>query len=149
MKFSEFQYKRPDIKELENTFKGLLESFDNAESFESQSSTMEKINALRNEFESMSQIVSIRHTIDSTDKFYEDEQNFFDENTPIYQGLISSFYSSLVNSKFKDELEKKWGKHLFNMAELTIKTFSPEIIEDLQFENKLPANIQSSLHLLK
>lgn len=137
MKFSEFQYKRPNIKELETCFDELLRDFNNAESLESQSSVMEKINELRNEFESMSQIVGIRHTIDTTDKYYEEEQTFFDENTPIYQGLVSNYYSSLVNSKFRTGLEDKWGKQLFNIAELTIKTFSPEIIEDLQLENKL------------
>jgi M3 family oligoendopeptidase len=137
MKFGEFQYKRPNIKELENKFKELLKSLNDAKSFEAQSLAMEKINEARNEFESMAQIVEIRHTIDTTDKFYEEEQNFFDENTPIYQGLISNYYSSLVNSKFKPQLENKWGKQLFNIAELTIKTFSPEIIEDLQLENKL------------
>lgn len=137
MKFSEFQYERPDIKELEKNFKELLTSFDDAESFEAQSSVMEEINALRNEFESMSQVVSIRHTIDTTDKFYEEEQDFFDENTPIYQGLTSNYYNSLVNSRYKAELMNKWGKQLFNIADLTLKTFSPEIIEDLQAENKL------------
>lgn len=137
MKFNEFQYKRPDIKELEGSFNELLKAFDSSDSFEAQNSAMEKINSLRNDFESMSQIVSIRHTIDTNDRFYEEEQNFFDENTPIYQGLISSYYSSLVNSKFKSELTDKWGQQLFNIAELTIKTFSPEIIEDLQTENKL------------
>jgi M3 family oligoendopeptidase len=137
MKFGEFQYKRPHIKELENNFNLILKSFNDAESFEAQSLAMEKLNEARNEFESMAQIVEIRHTIDTTDKFYEEEQNFFDENTPIYQGLISNYYSSLVNSKFKSELENKWGKQLFNIAELTIKTFSPDIIEDLQLENKL------------
>jgi M3 family oligoendopeptidase len=137
VKFSEFQYKRPDIKQLENSFKELLKDLDSAESLEAQNSVMEKINEVRNEFESMSQIVSIRHTIDTTDKFYEEEQNFFDENTPIYQGLISDYYNSLIKSKFKVELENKWGSQLFNIAELTIKTFSPEIVEDLQLENKL------------
>jgi len=73
MKFKEFLYTRPDIKQLEDSFNELLSSFDNAESFADQNSFMEKINALRNEFESLSQIVSIRHTIDTTDKFYEEE----------------------------------------------------------------------------
>lgn len=137
MKFTEFQYKRPNIKVLETDFYQLLEGFDNAENLEAQNSFMEKINNLRNEFESLSQIASIRHTIDTTDKFYEEEQDFFDENTPVYQGLVSRYYNSLVNSKFRSELEKKWGKQLFNIAELTLKTFKPEIIEDLQLENKL------------
>lgn len=137
MKFKEFEYVRPDIKKLEEDFNVLLNQFDNAKSFEEQDSVMEKINDLRIEFETMGEIVSIRHTIDTTDKFYEEEQNYFDEVTPFYEKLVSKYHNSLVNSKFKNELEEKWGKQLFIIAELTLKTFSPEIIEDLQLENKL------------
>lgn len=137
MKFSEFKYVRPDIKALEADFKELLKKFEASESFEVQGKLMEEINALRGDFDSMSTIASIRHTIDTNDKFYEEEQNYFDETMPIYQGLTTDFYRSVVNSKFRGELEDKYGKQFFNIAELTLKTFSPEIIEDLQLENKL------------
>jgi M3 family oligoendopeptidase len=137
MKFSEYQYIRPDIKEVETRFKDLIKSFNKAESFEAQSKVMEAINALRSDFDSMSQLVSIRHTIDTTNSFYEEEQNYFDETMPIYQGLNTEFYKSLTASNFKVQLEEKYGKQLFNIAELTLKTFKPEIIEDLQLENKL------------
>lgn len=137
MKFSEFTYVRPDTKKLELDFNELLNKFDLAQDFKAQNSAMEEINKLRSEFESMATIVEIRHTIDTTDKFYEEEQDYFDENMPIYQGSISKYYKSLTNSKFRDKLEEKCGKQLFNIAELTLKTFSPEIVEDLQLENKL------------
>jgi M3 family oligoendopeptidase len=137
MKFKEYKYCRPDIKDIESRFNELLEKFKSAESFASQSQFMESIIKLRSDFESMSQIVSIRHTIDTTDKFYEDEQNFFDETTPVYQGLTTEFYRALVNSKFRSELEARYGQQLFNIADLTLKTFTPDIIEDLQLENKL------------
>ncbi|MCM8709814.1 M3 family oligoendopeptidase [Clostridium sp. SYSU_GA19001] len=137
MKFSEFKYLRPDIKKIEAEFNELLNKFDSAVSFEYQNKVLGEINKLRSEFESMAQIVEIRHTIDTTDKYYEEEQNFFDETMPIYQGLISKYYTSLINSKYKAELEKKCGKQLFNIAKLTLKTFKEEIIEDLQIENKL------------
>ncbi len=53
------------------------------------------------------------------------------------KGLISKYYDALVNSRFRDELEGKWDKQLFSIAEFALKTFAPEIIEDLQIENKL------------
>lgn len=137
MKFKEYIYQRPDLPELENKFSGLLVRFDQAENCEQQDALMVELNNLRSEFESMAQLVVIRHTSDTTDKFYEAEQNYFDEGMPIYQGLISKYYKSLVNSKFRQALEVKWGRQLFTKAELTLKTFAPEIIEDLQQENKL------------
>lgn len=137
MKFNEYQYARPNIKVIEENFKTLLESFNKADSFERQDSVMEEITQLRSDFDSMATIASVRHSIDTTDKFYEAEQDYFDETMPIYQGLTTKFYSALINSKFRKELENKWGNQLFNIADLTLKTFSPEIIEDLQTENKL------------
>ena len=137
MKFTEMKYKRPDMSELEEKFTQLLTKFNNSASFYDANLIMVEINDLRGYIESMSQLVSIRHTVDTTDSFYEKEQDFIDENMPIYQGLVAKYYDVIINSKFRPELEEKWGKQLFNMANLNIKTFSPEIIEDLQLENKL------------
>lgn len=137
MKFSDYEYKRPNISEVQKDFDSLLESFNNAKSFEEQNSIMDSINKLRSRIESMSQLVFIRHTIDTTDSFYDEEQNFLDETMPLYQEIITKFYKSLLDSKFRVELEQKWGKQIFTIAELSLKTFSPEIIEDLQLENKL------------
>lgn len=137
MKFSEFKYERPDMEALEKNIKGLIKSFNEAISFQEQDKLMIEINTVRSDFESMENIVSIRHTVNTRDEFYEKEQNYFDEVTPLYQGLLSEYYESLARSKFRKELEIKWGKQLFDIAELTVKTFSPEIVEDLQLENKL------------
>lgn len=137
LKFKDYKYERPDMEKLEKQFDELLEKFDNAESFEAQDQIMNEINSLRNEFETMATLVHIRHTIDTTDKFYEKENDFIDESMPLYEGFISKYYSSLVRSKFRKELEDKWGKQLFTLAELKLKTFSPEIVKDLQEENKL------------
>ncbi len=137
MKFKDYPYTRPNIDELKLKFQRLLEKFTLASSFEEQDEILVEINQLRGEFESMYQIVSIRQTIDTTDSYYEKEQEYFDEHMPIYQGLVSEFYQALVDSKFRIELEVKWGQQLFRIAELTLKTFKPEIIEDLQLENKL------------
>lgn len=137
MKFNEFKYERPNIEEIKGKFNILLEEFKNSDTLEKQNKIMEDINKLRSEFESMAQIAEIRHTIDTTDKFYEEEQDFFDNNMPLYEEVISDYYKALISSKFKQELEAKWGKQLFDMAELSIKTFAPEVISDLQEENKV------------
>lgn len=137
LKFKDYKYERPNLEVAQKQFGELLERFNNADSFEVQDKVMAEINELRNEFESMASLVSIRHTIDTTDEFYEKENDFIDEASPIYQGIISQYYAALINSKYKEELKDKWGEQLFTIAELQLKTFSPEIIEDLKQENKL------------
>ncbi|MGG3507582.1 M3 family oligoendopeptidase [Paenibacillus lautus] len=137
MKFSEYRYERPDVKAFEQKFKEQLNAFTSASTYEEQDQAMTQINKLRSEMDTLSQLVYIRHSIDTNDEFYKAEQDFFDENGPVIQEYITDYYRALVDSKFRAELENKWGRQLFQLAELSLKTFSPEIIEDLQQENKL------------
>ena len=137
MKFSEYQYERPDIKIIEQRFKELLSAFNAADSLEEQDRAMAAINKLRSEIDTQGQIVGIRHSVDTTDAFYKAEQDYVDEVGPIIQEYITDYYRALVNSKFRTELEGKWGSQLFALAELSLKTFHPDVIEDLQLENKL------------
>ena len=136
-KFSDFDYQRPNISALKIEFKRFLQRFEEAESIESQNEIIHQINKLRNDFDTMWNLAQIRHTIDTTDKKYEAENTFFDQNVPEFQALTHDFYQTVVNSKFRDELEAKWGSQFFNIANMTVKTFSPEVLEDLKTENEL------------
>ncbi|MGX8795902.1 M3 family oligoendopeptidase [Fusibacter sp. JL298sf-3] len=137
MTFNEYPYVRLDVEKLQADFTRLISAFKSAESFEEQDRLMAEINDLRNETESMFTLASVRNSIDTTDDFYDNEKTFWDEVEPVYQGLISTYYEALVASRFKKELEDKWGKQIFTIAELSLKVFKPEIIELLQKENKL------------
>lgn len=136
-KFNEYEYIRPNIKKLEKKFIDYLEKFKKAESVDIQNEMMKNINNLRKNFETMENLVLIRHTINLNDEYYEKEKEFMDENSPVYTGLVSKYYKALLNSQFKNELEDQWGEQIFKIAELKIKTFSEDIIEDLKKENKL------------
>jgi M3 family oligoendopeptidase len=135
--FSDYQYQRPDMESLEKEFQRLLDQFDKAESSVAQEDIISKINSLRNQFETMGTLVHIRHTIDTTDEYYTAQNDYMDEARPIYEGLINKYYKSFVNSKHRKALENKYGEQLFRIVELTLRTFSPEIVEELKMENRL------------
>lgn len=135
--FEDFDYKRPDLAKIKTGFTNLLREFDNAASAEIQNEIIFKINDLRNHFDTMWNLAHIRHTIDTTNEFYEKENSFFDEATPEFQGMVNQFYTSIADSKHKVALKEKWGQQFFNIAEMTVKTFSPVILEDLKEENRL------------
>jgi M3 family oligoendopeptidase len=137
MQFNDYQYDRPNLEELEASFTQLLEKFESAESLDVQDRVMSEINELRSEFETMRQLVQIRHTINTTDEFYKKEKDFFNEVGPVYKGLTNKFYEVLTSSKFRSELEGKWGKQLFSLADCQLNTFSPDVLKDMQEENKL------------
>jgi len=137
MKFSEIEYKRPNLTEIEEKFNHLVNLFEKAESFDEQDALIRNINDLRMEFQTLGVIASIKYSIDTNDKEFVEEQQFYDENSPVFDGLIHRYYTAIISSKFRKQLEAKWGKQLFDVAEVTLKTFSPEILEDLKKENEL------------
>ncbi len=137
MKFGELPYTRPIIEQYETKFNQWLDKFIAAQTYKEQHEAFEKISNLRMEFESMNHLCRIRHSIDTSDKFYEEENTFFDMNYPVYESLNTRFYKALVGAKFRTELEEQWGDQLFVIAELCLKTFKPNILEDLKAENKL------------
>ena len=81
MKFSNIEYKRPDIKELQEKFNHLIGLFEKADNFDEQDALIKNINDLRMEFVTLGTIASIKYSIDTTDKEFEEEQGFYDEHT--------------------------------------------------------------------
>ncbi|MBC8046787.1 MAG: M3 family oligoendopeptidase [Fimbriimonadaceae bacterium] len=137
MKFADYPYKRPEIEILKIDFAAILSQFTSATSAHEQIQHIDKLNLLRRDFNTMFNLVTIRHSIDTREKFYNDEQDFFDNNLPVYEGIQAEFYKVLIESKFRKELEIKLGKQIFLIAELSLKIFKPEIIDDLVKENIL------------
>ncbi len=135
--FEDFSYTRPDLDALSNAFEQHLSAFHAAPNAEAQSDHLIRLNAVRDEFWTMYNLCYIRHTANTADPFYEQENEFFDENLPAYEALNNRFFRALLASPFRDALEKKYGPQLFTLAELALKTFQPDILEDLQQENAL------------
>lgn len=130
-------YQRPSLEEVKSHFSQLIDSFNSANTEEQQRETLSRINALRSEFQTYASIASVRNSINTTDTYYEAEQEFFDESEPVFRELNIRLYRALGNSKFKDGLKEKFGHQLFNLADVSVKSFDPSIIDDLKEENKL------------
>ncbi|MDY0276548.1 MAG: M3 family oligoendopeptidase [Acholeplasma sp.] len=137
MKFSDYKYERPDLEIYQKEAKALLDLIANGKSAKVEIEAIKKMHKLDDELSSMVTLVSIRNSIDTKDEFYEKEQEFFDEQMPHLQAISNEFTNRLLVSKNRKELEKEFGKLIFEQAEVAKKTFKPEIIEKLQIENKL------------
>ncbi|MHA7136008.1 M3 family oligoendopeptidase [Rossellomorea arthrocnemi] len=137
MKFDQFTYERPNLEEVKPVFQQLLGKFKSASNVQEQVDVMKELNDIRLNIDTMQNICYIRHSIDTNDEFYKKEQDYIDEMMPEVHGMVTEYYQELVNSPYRKELEEKWGKQLFALAESEMKTFSPDIVTLLQKENKL------------
>ncbi len=137
MNFNEYPYTRPDMDQIVVNAHQLFKIMEEAKTEEDFLSSMKEFNEIRLHVDSMFQLVYIRHSIDTRDEFYERETEYMDLNSPHFEELQTKFYKIILDSPYKEAIAKKYGQHFINLVELAIKTFKPEIIEDLQNENKL------------
>lgn len=137
MKFEEMPLIVPNLKKAEKTFKKLVERINNASTKEEAIKVVKDFFKASDELESEITIISIRNSINTQDEVYEKAMEVCDEIFPIINGYTQNFKKALVASKFKPELEEKFGKFYFDKIEASFKTFNESIIPDLQKENKL------------
>jgi len=137
MKFKDYKYERPDIEKYQKDISELLSVIGSDVSAKKELKAIQDFFDLNDKMDSMATLVSIRNSLDTKDEFYQEEQDFFDENGPKLQMYANLFSKKLIKSKNKEALKKEFGALIFKQAELQEKTFSEEIIPDLQKENRL------------
>lgn len=74
-----------------------------------QNEAIRLANDAYSQYSTMGNICYIRHSIDTANEFYKEEQDYFDETQPLLEGYVEKFYKALISSPFKRELEEKWG----------------------------------------
>ena len=137
MKFKEMQYERISVEKIAEETKALIEELKAAKSFSEAEEVFLRNEALQGHIDTMSTLTAIRHSINTEDKFYDEEENYWNNASPKIQEYRQEWVKALLASPFKADFEKKYGSIMFVNAEMDLKTFSPEIIPDLQKENEL------------
>ncbi|MBQ3480789.1 MAG: M3 family oligoendopeptidase [Oscillospiraceae bacterium] len=137
MKFSEMPYKRPDPEGIKNELRDRTERLKNAASYaEARSVFLEKEEGEK-PVDTAATLAYVRHSIDTRDEFYDGEVEFWDEIGPELEEYEQAWIDAMLASPFRGDFEKEYGELLFVNAEIAKKTFSPEIISDMQKENEL------------
>ena len=134
--FPDFPYERPDLELQERAFRAVLAELTAAGSVNDAIAAVEQIDSIRAGIATAQNICYIRYSIDTRDEFYQAEKQWFDEQLPATQAWTNDYYRALLDSPHRPALEAHFGNQLFATAETSLKTFRPELIEDLQEENK-------------
>ena len=79
MKFPQMPYRRPDLAAIEEKTAGILRQISAAASAEEQARAYLDFEALERETSTACTLASIRHTIDTRDSFYDQENDYVDE----------------------------------------------------------------------
>lgn len=142
MKFQEMTYQRPDLTALyaavDEAVKQVRQAGGGAELVE----IYDRVTALTVEMETAATLAEIRHTIDTTDEFYNAEQDFFDENMPMVSVKLLGYTKAVLASPFQAALAEKYGAVLLEKMENAVKSMDDRLVALKQEENALETAYQ-------
>ncbi len=137
MKFKDMKYERIAYEDIISKVNALTNRLKNAASYaEAREIYLEEDREQRH-VQTMETLVSIRHSIDTRDKFYEEENNYWNHALPLVRNALMEWTLALLESPFRKEFEEEFGNVTFLNAELELRSFTPELVPLMQVENKL------------
>lgn len=142
MKFGDMQYSRPD---LDKTARELSELAGKAGRAQSGAELLEVCDALqecRDKTDTAQTIAHIRHTVDTRDEFYDQENDYFDEQSPVVEDKILSVFRALLASPHKGALAERHGDIYLTKLENLVKSSDERLVPLQQKENALSSRYQ-------
>lgn len=137
MKFSQMVYKRPDLELTKTQITEVIDRLNQAESYEEAKKAFLEMDQLQKHIDTAMTLANVRHTIDTTDEYYDTEMNFINEASPVLTEYFQNWDEALLKSPYRKDFEKEYGTLIFVNKEISQKTFKPELIPMLQQENEL------------
>ncbi len=145
MKFSEMPYERPDLDAVKKQYSALTERLKAAESYEEARAVFLEKEELDKHVQTLATLSHVRHSIDTRDAFYDAEAKFWNAAEPELQEYTQAWTRAMLDGAFRAQFAAQFGELMFVNAEIELKTFSTEIIPELQQENELAQEYEKLL----
>lgn len=143
--FSTLEYKRPDFKEFAAFAEKTRERIEGAGSYAEVKEALLSFDGKKKDFSTDVTIASIRHTLDTRDKFYEGENEYIEETFPTIMPCLLAVDEALMNSPFRADFEKEYGRQYLAQKELEKKAFCEANIPLMQREAKLASEYEKMM----
>lgn len=135
MQFKDFKYEHLDYAMLQTSYEEHLKALADAKDVTAFKQAFKAMNEFRGHIQTMISLCNVRHTIDTSDAYYDQENNYWDETSPKIQAFETRFFDLMLACPFKAELDIP--EVYFKLAENAKRSFDEKIIAELQEENRL------------
>ncbi|MBE6652196.1 MAG: M3 family oligoendopeptidase [Ruminococcaceae bacterium] len=137
MKFTEMPYTRPDMEAVKAQSAALTARLSEATDYAAAKVAFLEYQEVQKHLQTLCTLAEVRHSIDTRDEFYDAEVKYINATMPEVQEYAQAFTAALLESPFRADFAAEYGDLMFVNAEIALKSFSPEIIPEMQAENDL------------
>lgn len=135
--FNDIKYERINYETTKSEIEYLINNLIEMSNYEEYLEICKKINGLHKHIEEMYDYADIRNMRNLSDEYYKKEIDYWNEYKPKFDILFLPFYKEMINSRFRDSLEKVMPSNFFSVIECQIRITSDEIVDLIKKENEL------------
>ena len=137
MKFTEMPYTRPDMEAVKANAIAYTARLREAPDYATAKAVFLEYQKAQKHLMTLTTLAEVRNSIDTRDEFYDAEVKYINAAMPEVQEYAQGFTAALLTSPFRADFEAEYGDLMFVNAEIALKSFSPEIIPEMQAEADL------------
>lgn len=137
--FEELSLPTPSFGVLKDAYEELITQMQASKTIAEQEDIFTRWQQLDDRLDSWASLTNLRFQQDTTDEVRRQELEFKDEILPKLQDYDVQLKRLMLESEHRATHEERYGEHLFNLWEVDIESFRPEIQDELIALNKLTA----------
>lgn len=138
--FADMEYTRPDAAALCKALGELEKLVKNGGSFDEVGAAFEAAYSDYSLFNTMDSLSYIRHTIDLNDEYYETENNWCEEQSPLIEQALEKCYIAMGQSDLRDRLEEEYfTEDFFDFYDENQIYSNDRVVKLMQKDNDLQA----------
>lgn len=138
--FEDMEYTRPDAAALCKALGEMEKLVKNGGSFDEVGAAFEAAYSDYSLFNTMDSLSYIRHTIDLNDEYYETENNWCEEQSPLIEQALEKCYIAMGQSDLRDRLEEEYfTEGFFDFYDENQIYSNDRVVKLMQKDNDLQA----------
>ena len=138
--FEDMEYTRPDAAALCKALGELEKLVKDGGSFDEVGAAFEAAYSDYSLFNTMNSLSYIRHTIDLNDEYYETENNWCEEQSPLIEQALEKCYIAMGQSDLRDRLEEEYfTEDFFDFYDENQIYSNDRVVKLMQKDNDLQA----------
>ena len=135
--FDEIPLKKPSFKTIEKKINEHIAKLESAKDANEALKVIRSLDRYMDKLSTQTTIISIRYSLNTTDKVISKAQDAVDEMMPYVSNLLNKWNKLIVKLPYRKDLEKKLTPYYFQIIENSLKAFDEKIIPELVEINKL------------
>jgi M3 family oligoendopeptidase len=147
--FAEYTVPAPTYDDVAAEYARISHAVDSATTGNDAIAAVERWDALRRRLSTWTTLVNIRFHQDTRNEDFIKAREYSDELEPKLTNLAVSIKKRLLNHPHRAAIERRFGKHAFNLWACDIAAFDPAIESDLVEQAKLVADYTALLSSAK